>query len=721
MIEATQPPPFNFQCPKCNHSFSFEDFTKSIVQHGLILLTGKSTWFGCTCLFCDGYSTIIQQFPKDSLPMELQDIYDCIRHDKEWMYDYKLPQEKNYFAKYHLNEEDFPPNPTNMITTCLTDNWEYNSFPYTFSHSECHYSSCGDRLKSNAKSLTNLTEITRIFCHEHPVEVQKSIIEESDNSFCSYLEGSHVSGYELRIIWVTEQNIDKLMKFESDEKKKTLPRYTLYDATVEEIQTLCWNYKLQQEEMTKIEHETKMHVVEYLSISSKQQVIKNSDFLRILDQPYGHSDIETFTINYFPHNIPIMEHLGETSVYFNKTNRERITRKIWDNFHRGYIQDMLFTRADKFITEFINLSQHISYSYKAVLNLKEQYLRELHSAIISESERIKEKNKDIEYWQKIGDEAEKSFSEVKILSQDPKINLIKDLISRFAKVASTFHGPILLLGEKGTGKTHFAKAIHHALKRTGKFIKVDCGAKSENLFESEIFGHKKGAFTGATEDRKGAFELAEHGTIFLDEIGNIPKNLQQKLLGVIQDREYQPVGSSKTKQADTFIIVATNADLEAMIEQDKFKADLFDRIDLKRIVIPPLKERKMDIPLFFSSFKETLNLDPELENELMDFEYDWPGNIRELIHTIQSIKLHKIMYDDDSPISFKDVVDDLKRSGKRIGSYKKHLPVLPGNTKVTAEAVSEALMRHNGNKTKAGKELGVCYQTINRHSKKIER
>jgi transcriptional regulator with PAS, ATPase and Fis domain len=277
---------------------------------------------------------------------------------------------------------------------------------------------------------------------------------------------------------------------------------------------------------------------------------------------------------------------------------------------------------------------------------------------------------------------------------------------------------MLLLGEKGTGKTHFAKAIHHALKRTGKFIKVDCGAKSENLFESEIFGHKKGAFTGATENRKGAFELAANGTVFLDEIGNIPKNIQQKLLGVLQDREYQPVGSSETKQADTFIIVATNADLEAMIEQDKFKADLFDRIDKERIVIPPLRERKRDIPLFFSSFKKELNLDPELENQLLDFEYDWPGNVRELISTIERIERHKLMEDDHSPLNFKDVINDLKKAGKRTWSDKKHQRVLPGNTKVTAEEVIEALMRHNGNKTKAAEDLGVSYHTILRHCKK---
>ena len=160
----------------------------------------------------------------------------------------------------------------------------------------------------------------------------------------------------------------------------------------------------------------------------------------------------------------------------------------------------------------------------------------------------------------------------------------------------------MILGERGTGKDIFARAIHEASKQNGQFVKVDCGAIPENLFESEVFGYTKGAFTGAIKDSTGNFGAATGGTVFFDEIGNLPLSLQPKLFRALQDRQYVPVGSNQLKTIDAKFIFATNKNLEKMVEEESFMPDLYDRFKRPQFTVPPLRERKYDVPLLAAHF-----------------------------------------------------------------------------------------------------------------------
>ncbi|MEK6715494.1 MAG: sigma-54 dependent transcriptional regulator [Candidatus Omnitrophota bacterium] len=220
---------------------------------------------------------------------------------------------------------------------------------------------------------------------------------------------------------------------------------------------------------------------------------------------------------------------------------------------------------------------------------------------------------------------------------------MQKLYNMIEAIANT-KATILITGESGTGKRLVAMAIHQndKLRKNNRFVEISCGALPENLLESELFGHIKGAFTGAIKDRKGRFELADKGTMFLDEIDAFSPALQVKLLRVIQESEFENVGDTKTIKVDTRIITASNQDLEALIKADKFRKDLFYRLNVISINLPPLRERKEDIPALVNHFIQKYNQKnntkvSEISKDLLDlfYGYNWPGNVRELENTIE--------------------------------------------------------------------------------------
>jgi PAS domain S-box-containing protein len=226
-----------------------------------------------------------------------------------------------------------------------------------------------------------------------------------------------------------------------------------------------------------------------------------------------------------------------------------------------------------------------------------------------------------------------------IVGKTQRLKEIFELVDVVKETDST----VLIMGESGTGKGLFARAIHDlSPRREGPFVKVNCAALTETLLESELFGHVKGAFTGAISDKVGRFEAAHDGTIFLDEIGEISPALQVKLLHVLQDHEFQRVGSSRTMKANVRVIAATNRDLKAAMREGRFREDLFYRLHVIPITIPPLRERKEDIPMLVEHVIKSLrkrgldrvrNVSPEAMRCLMD--YRWPGNVRELENVLE--------------------------------------------------------------------------------------
>jgi formate hydrogenlyase transcriptional activator len=233
--------------------------------------------------------------------------------------------------------------------------------------------------------------------------------------------------------------------------------------------------------------------------------------------------------------------------------------------------------------------------------------------------------------------SEMNFSE--IIGSSPALRKVLKLAQTVAPTDST----VLIYGETGTGKELIARAVHDLSPRHAKpFVKLNCAAIPTGLLESELFGHEKGAFTGAIAQRIGRFEVADSGTIFLDEIGEVPLELQSKLLRVLQEREFERLGSSRTLRADARLIAATNRDLESMVNELKFRSDLFFRLNVFPIQVPPLRERQEDIPLlvrhFTQQFSRRMNREIDtIPSASMDAlcRYRWPGNIRELQNVIE--------------------------------------------------------------------------------------
>ncbi len=249
------------------------------------------------------------------------------------------------------------------------------------------------------------------------------------------------------------------------------------------------------------------------------------------------------------------------------------------------------------------------------------------NALIEENKQLRQELADQE---KFGEVVGNSPALVKVLDTARKIAL-RDI-------------PVTISGESGTGKELVAHAIHdHSPRKTKPFVAINCGALPESLLESELFGHKKGSFTGADQDKKGLFEMADHGTLLLDEVGNLPMNVQKALLRFLQEKEFYRVGDTTPTQVDVRILAATNADLQTEMEAGRFREDLYYRLAVVRLKLPPLRERRTDIPLLASHFVDEMN--HRFATKIKGFTaeayevligYHWPGNVRELKNVIEA-------------------------------------------------------------------------------------
>lgn len=296
---------------------------------------------------------------------------------------------------------------------------------------------------------------------------------------------------------------------------------------------------------------------------------------------------------------------------------------------------------------------------------------------------------------------------------------MKETLDMAKQVAHT-KATVMLYGETGVGKSIVANLIHRlSARQGGPFIKVNCAAIPDNLLESEFFGYEKGAFTGALVSKPGKFELANEGTIFLDEIGDIPLPMQVKLLRVIQDREFERLGGINTIKVDVRIIAATNKNLLNMVETGQFREDLFYRLNVVPINIPPLRERKEDIPYLVKEFllesSEITGLKPKSITEAaVDklINYCWPGNIRELQNVIERC----VVINKDEVISEKIVPDYiLNYVGEKSCNFNNEGILLENVIDITEEeTIIKALKNNNGNRTNAAKSLGISRRSLHR-------
>lgn len=306
-------------------------------------------------------------------------------------------------------------------------------------------------------------------------------------------------------------------------------------------------------------------------------------------------------------------------------------------------------------------------------------------------------------------ENKKSFEH--IIGKSPAMNKVFDVVKRVAPTKAS----VLITGESGVGKELIANALHNlSPRKDNPFIKVHCAALAETLLESELFGHEKGSFTGAVARKRGRFELAHGGTIFLDEIGEIDQSTQIKILRVLQEKKFERVGGEETLEVDVRVITATNRDLEKEIADGRFREDLFYRLNVVRIHVPPLRERKDDIPLMMASFihefaeengKKIEGIDPRARSAL--YAYDWPGNVRQLRNCIESAVVMtsgKVITLDDLPPSI--------RSGEETLSI--HIPVGVTMAEAEKQVILQTLSAQNGNKSKTAEVLDIGRKTLHR-------
>lgn len=322
--------------------------------------------------------------------------------------------------------------------------------------------------------------------------------------------------------------------------------------------------------------------------------------------------------------------------------------------------------------------------------------------------------RDLSMVEQLRKELQERYTFEDIVSKSSSMKHIFDMLPLISNSDST----VLIVGESGTGKELLARAIHNlSYRHTKPFVIVNCGALPDTLLESELFGYKAGAFTDAKRDKPGRFTLARSGTIFLDEIGDISPALQVKLLRVLQDKTYEPLGSVQSYESKARILAATNKNLPQLVKEGKFRHDLYYRINVVKIDIPPLRQRKEDIPLLLEHFiykfnkmkgKEIAGVSPDVMKILMNHNY--PGNVRELENIIE----HAFAVSSENLIKLQHLPEDIDRILAR-------MPQADYNTlsQIQRQFILDALQRNNWNRYKTAKELGIHKTTLYRKIRRL--
>lgn len=326
--------------------------------------------------------------------------------------------------------------------------------------------------------------------------------------------------------------------------------------------------------------------------------------------------------------------------------------------------------------------------------------------------------RDLSEVEALHQQLDRKYSIGDFVSSSPVMQRLFNIIPAIAESPST----VLITGDTGTGKEVLARTIHeHSQRKEKAFIAVNCGALPDNLLESELFGYKAGAFTGASHDKLGRFALAEGGTLFLDEIGEVSKALQVRLLRVLQERTYEPLGGIETVKADVRIIAATHRNLEKMVAEGEFREDLYYRINIAKLELPALAERKEDIPLlvekFISKFnllmrKDITGIDPSALSLLV--AHDWPGNIRELENVIE----RAFILCSGGRIGIEHLSEQIKITGNN-QIEDNSITVRKVQGIVEIQLIEDALKRNNFNRLATAKELGMHKTTLFRKIKKL--
>ena len=399
---------------------------------------------------------------------------------------------------------------------------------------------------------------------------------------------------------------------------------------------------------------------------------------------------------------------------------EAIGRHCWDVFRASICESMCSLRqTTQTGEEVVNRAIYIvnSNGDRIPVSISTALLKDEKGHVIGGVETFR----DLSVVEELRKELEGKHSFLDIISKNPEMQRLFGILEQVAESNTT----VLLVGESGTGKELFAKAIHSlSPRKKSPLITINCGALPDTLLESELFGYKAGAFTDAKKDKPGRLALAEGGTLFLDEIGDISAAMQIRLLRVLQDRIYEPLGSTKTHKADVRIVAATNRDLEDLVAKGSFRQDLYYRINVVKLVLPPLRDRKEDIPLLTDHFirkfnrlsgKELQGLSPEVVSVLMS--HSFPGNIRELENIIE----YATVVCKNSTIGMEHLPDYLrqaKKGEKHISGKKEPHDNLSWQD-LERKFLIEVLKKNKWNKSATAAQLGIHASTLWRKMKRL--
>ena len=395
---------------------------------------------------------------------------------------------------------------------------------------------------------------------------------------------------------------------------------------------------------------------------------------------------------------------------------QAIGQKCFDVFHASICQNACaIDKTIKTGRQIIDLTLNIlNSSGKTIpISISTAVLKDPSGKIIGGVETFR----DLSAIEEMRKEIEKQYVYSDIVSKNHELKKLFEIIPDIAESDST----VLIQGPSGSGKELFALAIHnHSNRKTGPYIAINCAALPDTLLESELFGYEKGAFTDAKKDKPGRFALAENGTLFLDEIGDLSASLHVKLLRVLQEGEYEPLGATRPVKTNARIIAATNKDLNQLLSQGRMREDFYYRINVIKINLPPLSERREDIPLLVEHFIKKFNMKKNrkiagVSEEVMEFflEYDYKGNIRELENIIE----HAFVLCRSSLITIDHLSADLQKT------YKEKKKIIADSSfrlkETEKEIILHALNKHHGNRKKTAAELNINPSTLWRKMKKL--
>lgn len=703
-----------FQCEHCGQAHSESDFNKAAFYYGVYFLIGsKDGYLGTKCINTECTKTL--SFKGNQAEI------DIVKNHLFSMLD---------FGQIQLPSANFRYYPPIKYLPEYDDALKHLNVQYFFS-----------------------TGIDQLTATEVDQEVERFEMDDphlEKEFYRTYVYGCDKPiGNFLSVMWFEPEQVENLIKTENEKQIRIFPRYIPHDYLYEEILHFCWKYYFYERFCDKKSFSVNTNIGD----QNKRIASKCYDFSLILDYaPYPDFRFSSFvtsthSFSYLQRLIDEINISDQTNINDDKRKKriekiikdnfikhEIMTSKLWENYHDDFTQEQLSKMSTDFIHKYISIAHRLDFSYETLWELKENYLKDLFNSYKSRYKKAQIKRLSSEKEQKIIAEECPAFSH--IFSCDHKINNGKQYLNNIAKSPKK-NKIILLLGESGTGKDLFAEGIHWASERKDMpFIPLNCGDLSDDLFVSELFGHKKGAFTDAYSDKSGKFESADRGTIFLDEIGNLSKNNQGKLLRVLNGdkREFYQMGGDELICVDVTTVLATNKNLADEVAKDNFRFDLYQRIKPLNYHIPSLTERDPDdLELLLKYFvqkeagackkSQLKSIGITKEALRMIKKHPWPGNVRELEGMLTSIIAPRDE-NDTSDISVEEVVralelDESMSSDISIQTPNKLNPAAGKRKMPPKETIVQYLDEAGGNQRQVAVKIGVSPEHFYREVKKM--